>query len=129
MNNYFSLITSDMRKLWNGLEGMQKFAIVILVISTAIAVSYFVAKSTEPNWAVLYNELTENDAVAVVENLKKAGYPYKISEDKSSILVPAMMKEDLRIMIAENDIIHDSNPGFELLDKMQLGATDFQNNL
>ena len=31
--------------------------------------------------------------------------------------------------MAENDIIQDSNPGFELLDNMNFGATDFHNKL
>lgn len=129
LNNYLSLIGKDIRKLWNGLNLPQKFAIVVLILAAAGAISYFIAKSTEPNWGVLYSDLAETDAVAVVENLKKAGYPYKISEDKKSILVPIELKEDLRLLIAEKDVIHDSTPGFELLDKIQLGATDFQNKL
>jgi len=129
LNNYFDLLAKDIKKLWNGLEFPQKLAIVALTAITAIALTYFISKSTEPNWAVLYSDLNETDAIAVVENLKKAGYMYKISDDKKSILVPSNQKEELRIMIAENDVIQDSNPGFELLDKMQLGATDFQNKL
>lgn len=129
MNNYFSLLKKDISKLWSGLEFTQKFTILILAISTFAAIAYFVAKSTEPNWGVLYSDLSEPDAVAVIENLKKSGYQYKLSDDKKTILVPTDQKEDLRLMIAENDVIHDSNPGFELLDKVQLGATDFQNKL
>ncbi|OGI23040.1 MAG: flagellar M-ring protein FliF [Candidatus Melainabacteria bacterium RIFOXYA12_FULL_32_12] len=129
MNNYFSLLAKDLKKLWGGLEFPQKFTIVLLTVVTFAAIAYFIAKSTEPNWGVLYSDLSETDAVAVIENLKKAGYQYKLSDDKKTILVPVDLKEDLRLMIAENDVIHDSNPGFELLDKVQLGATDFQNKL
>jgi len=129
LNNYIGLLLKDMKRLWGALDFPQKLAIVLLIIITAVAVSYFVTKSVEPNWGVLYSDLSEPDAVAVVENLKKAGYPYKVSDDKKTILVPSDLKEDLRVMIAENDVIHDSNPGFELLDKIQLGATDFQNKL
>ena len=35
----------------------------------------------------------------------------------------------MRLYVAENDLIQNSNPGFELLDNMQLGSTDFKNNL
>ena len=129
MNNYLDLLLNDFKRLWGGLELSQKLVIMLLGIITVVAVSFFVAKSTEPNWAVLYSDLTETDSVAVVENLKKSGYQYKISDDKKSILVPSDQKEDLRLMVAQNDVIHDSNPGFELLDKVQLGATDFQNKL
>ena len=129
MNNYISLLSKDIKRLWGGLDFPQRLAIILLVIITIVAVSYFVTKSVEPNWGVLYSDLAETDAVAVVENLKKAGYPFKLSDDKKTVLVPADLKEDLRLMIAQKDVIHDSNPGFELLDKIQLGATDFQNKL
>ncbi|MEI7475381.1 MAG: flagellar basal-body MS-ring/collar protein FliF [bacterium] len=129
MNNHFGLLLKDLKKLWDGLGLPQKLAIFALIIISFAAISYFIAKSTEPNWGVLYSDLSETDAVAVIENLKKSGYTYKISDDKKSILVPQEQKEDLRLMIAENDVIKDSTPGFELLDKLQLGATDFQNKL
>lgn len=129
MNNYLSLIFTDIKKLWDGLELFQKASICILIIAAVGAIVFFVTKSTEPNWSVLYSDLQENDVVNVTESLKKNGYKYKLSDDKKTILVPVDQKEDLRIFVAENDIIKDSSPGFELLDKVQLGATDFQNKL
>ena len=129
MNSYVGMIAKDFKKLWGGLDFPQKFAIVILVAVAVATIAYFIAKSTEPNWAVLYSDLNEPDAISIVENFKKAGYQYKLSDDKKTIFVPVGLKEDLRVMVAEKDMIHDSNPGFELLDKLQLGATDFQNKL
>ena len=35
----------------------------------------------------------------------------------------------MRIFVAENDLIKTSDGGFELLDDMQLGSTDFKNKL
>lgn len=128
-NNYFKLLAGDMKKLWNGLDFAQKFGMLALTIVTVVAATYFLVKSMEPNWAVLYTDLSEPDAVAVVENLKSNGYAYKIAEDKKTIMVPANMKDELRVYVAENDLIKNSTPGFELLDEMQLGSTDFKNKL
>ena len=61
--------------------------------------------------------------------MKKSGYAYKLSQDKKSVLVPQELQDELRIYVAENDLIQDSSPGFELLDDMQLGSTDFKNKL
>lgn len=129
LNNYWGLMLSDIKKIWQALGVPQKIAIIALLLVSGVIISYFVTKSTEPNWGVLYSDLSGTDSAAVIENLKKAGYAYKLSDDGKSILVPSDQKDDLRLMIAENDVIKDSNPGFELLDKMQLGATDFQNKL
>lgn len=128
-NNYFKLLTDDMKKLWNGLDIAQKFGMLALTIITVVVATYFLAKSMEPNWAVLYTDLSEPDAVAVTENLKKNGYAYKIADDKKTILVPASQKDELRVYVAENDLIKNSTPGFELLDDLQLGSTDFKNKL
>ena len=129
MNNYFKLLFYDLQKIWRGLEFSQKSTAVVLLLVTVFAISYFTGKATEPNWALLYSDLNDTDAVAVVEHLKQAGYTYKLSDDKRSVFVPDNLKEELRIEVAENDIIQDSNPGFELLDKVNFGATDFHNQL
>lgn len=128
-NNYFKLLTDDFKKLWNGLDIAQKFGILALTIVTVVVATYFLVKSTEPNWAVLYSDLSEPDAVSVTENLKKKGYPYKIADDRKTIMVPADKKDELRVFVAENDLIKNSTPGFELLDNLQLGSTDFKNKL
>lgn len=127
--NYFKLFIDDLIKLWNGLELGQKFGIVILSGITLVVTSFFIMKALEPNWSVLYADLSEQDSIAITESLKKSGYAYKISNDKKSVLVPADKIDELRIFVAENDLIQDSAPGFELLDEMQLGSTDFKNKL
>ena len=129
MNNYIELIWGDIKKLWGGLELPQKLLFCIVLVAVIGALSFFIAKSTEPNWSVLYSDLQDQDVVAITESLKKNGYQYKLSDDKKAILVPLAQKEELRLFVAENDMITDSSPGFELLDKMQLGATDFQNKM
>lgn len=128
-NNYFKLLTDDFKKLWGGLDLAQKFGMLALTIVTIVVATYFLVKSMEPNWAVLYTDLSEPDAVSVVENLKKKGYAYKIADDKKTILVPANQKDELRVFVAENDLIKNSSPGFELLDNLELGSTDFKNKL
>lgn len=127
--NYFKLIAGDIKKLWGGLDLAQRFGILALTIVTLVVSTYFLVKSLEPNWAVLYTDLSEPDAVAVTENLKKNGYAYKIADDQKTILVPANQKDELRVYVAENDLIKNSTPGFELLDDLQLGSTDFKNKL
>lgn len=129
MENYFKLLYYDLQKIWRSLNFPQKVTTIVLLGITIFAISYFAGKATEPNWSLLYGDLNESDAIAVVEHLKQAGYAYKLSDDKRSVFVPANLKEDLRIQVAQSDIIQDSNPGFQLLDKMNFGATDFHNQM
>lgn len=118
-----------MTRLWSGLDVTKRFALIALVAITLVATTYFLMKSAEPNWTVLYSDLSEPDAIAITESLKKSGYEYKLSDDKKAVLVPVEKQDELRVFVAENDLIKDSNPGFELLDNLQLGSTEFKNQL
>lgn len=128
-NNYFALLANDVKKLWNGLDDGQKLGMLALIVITIIAATFFLSKAMEPDWVVLYSDLNEVNAINIVENMKKNGYQYKMSEDKKSILVPSSTRDDMRIFVAENDLIKTEDSGFELLDDMQLGSTDFKNKL
>ena len=128
-NNYLALLANDVKKLWNGLDEGQKLGMLALIVLTIIAATFFLSKAMEPDWVVLYSDLNEVNALTIVENMKKNGYQYKLSEDKKSILVPSKLRDDMRIFVAENDLIKNGDAGFELLDDMQLGSTDFKNKL
>ena len=128
-NNYLALLANDIKKLWNGLDDGQKLGMLALIIVTIIAATFFLSKAMEPDWVVLYSDLNEVNAINVVENMKKNGYQYKMSEDKKTILVPSNVRDEMRIFVAENNLIKNDDTGFELLDDMQLGSTDFKNKL
>ena len=128
-NNYFALLANDMKKLWSGLDGAQKLGMLVLIVVTIIAATFFLSKAMEPDWVVLYSDLNEVDAINIVEGMKKNGYRYKVSEDHKSVLVPSSVRDEMRVFVAENDLIKNEANGFELLDDMQLGSTDFKNKL
>ena len=128
-NNYFALLANDVKKLWNGLDGNQKLGMLALNVVTIAVAAFFLSKAMEPDWVVLYSDLNEVNAISIVENMKKNGYRYKVSEDHKTILVPSNVRDEMRVFVAENDLIKNGDTGFELLDDMQLGSTDFKNKL
>ncbi|MBQ8635047.1 flagellar M-ring protein FliF [bacterium] len=129
MNEHVKLLIEDIKKLWLKLDVNQKFSIAALLVAMFVVGVFFIFKATEPNWTVLYSDLSKQDVKAITESLKKSGYGYKLSDDKTTILVKNQDKEDLRLFVAENDLIKDTSGGFELLDDLQLGSTDFKNKL
>lgn len=129
MNEHIKLIVEDIKKLWERLNINQKFSIAALLLAMVVVGVFFIFKATEPNWTLLYSDLSKNDIKSITESLKKSGYAYKVSDDKTSILVRNQDKEDLRLFVAENDLIKDTTGGFELLDDLQLGSTEFKNKL
>lgn len=129
MNEHIKLLIEDIKKLWLKLDINQKFAIAALLLAMIVIGVFFIFKATEPNWSILYSDLTKDDVAAISESLKKSGYAFKISDDKSAIMVREQDKEDLRMFVAQNDLIRDTSSGFELLDDLALGSTDFKNKL
>ncbi len=129
MNEHLKLIVEDIKNLWQKLNINQKFSIAALIVAMVVIGVFFIFKATEPNWTALYTDLSAESVNAISQSLKKSGYAYKISEDKTAILVRNQDKEDLRLFVAQNDLIQDSSGGFELLDDLQLGSTDFKNKL
>ena len=129
MNEHLKLIIDDIKALWQKLDVNQKFSVSALLLAVFVVGVFFIFKATEPNWTVLYSDLSKEDVAAISESLKKSGHAFKISEDKTAILVKNQEKEDLRLFVAQNDLIKDSAGGFELLDDLQLGSTDFKNKL
>ena len=129
MNEQLKAMAADIKKIWDKFDLNQKFIIAALLVVAMVVCIYFIFKATEPNWSVLYSDLSRDDVAAISESLKKSGYAFKLSDDKSAILVREQDKENLRIYVAENDLIKDSTRGFELLDDLQLGSTDFKNKL
>ncbi len=129
MNEHIKLLIEDIKNLWNKLDVNQKFSIAALIVAMVVVGIFFIFKATEPNWTVLYSDLSKQDVAAISESLKKSGYAYKLTEDKTGILVKNQDKETLRMFVAENDLIKDTSGGFELLDELQMGSTDFKNKL
>ena len=118
-NNYLAMFANDIKKLWNGLDDGQKLGMLALIVVTIIAATFFLSKAMEPDWVILYSDLNEVNALTIVESMKKNGYQYKVSEDKKTILVTSNVRDEMRIFVAENDLIKNGDTGFELLDDMQ----------
>ncbi len=102
----------------------------VLVVSTAIAVALVlayvaVAANNEP-YSALYTGLERDDAGAVVAKLKELKVPYRLSADGTTVEVPTSKVQETRLDLAAAGLPHGGGVGFESLDKMRLGATDFE---
>ena len=82
------------------------------------------SKSGDEGYQVLFESLTPQDAAQVVAQLEKDKIPYKIPRD-NVIEVPKEMVYKERITIASMGIPKEGHVGFELFDKQEFGATNF----
>ncbi len=82
----------------------------------------------KPEYVPLFTNMESKDAGEVVNKLKEMKTPYEIGDKGASILVPAKDVYRLRMELAAQDL-PKGKKGFELFEKSQFGATEFQNRV
>jgi flagellar M-ring protein FliF len=101
------------------------------ILMGVVAVSMLVGFATMFVWAnkteykLAYSGLSEEDAAAIVENLKTSNIPYKLDVGGTTILVPQDQVYDVRLSMAKEGIPKGSGVGFEIFDKTDFGTTEF----
>ena len=126
----FKALFSQLVVLFNKLTQAQKIIIgaaVASIIGFLLFLVIFTSdpkKGSEEGYQVLFEQLTPQDAAQVVAQLEKDKIPYKIPRD-NVIEVPKEVVYKERITIASMGIPKEGHVGFELFDKQEFGATNF----
>ena len=99
-------------------------ALALLAIGLAL---FFMGK--QPDWRVLYANLSDKDGGAVVAQLSQMNIPYKHAEGGQAIMVPADKVHDTRLRLASQGLPKGTINGFELMENNRFGMTQFQERL
>ncbi|RME57649.1 MAG: flagellar M-ring protein FliF, partial [Candidatus Dadabacteria bacterium] len=88
----------------------------------------FVSKwASQPEYGVLFSNLSESDAAAVVSRLKELKIKYRIQGDGDTIAVsPPDTVYDLRLTLASEGLPKGGSVGLEIFDTSELGTTTLQ---
>jgi len=124
-NNMIQIWREQILGLWSKLNRTQRIVAGILGVTGIILVGFFVFWVRTPDYAVVYSGLEEQDAAAIVDNLKKNNVPYQLDANASVIMVPASRVADVRLSLAKEGLPKGGNTGFELFDTANLAMTDF----
>jgi flagellar M-ring protein FliF len=105
----------------------------ILVATTlgfaALSVGYLAYHQSHETYAVLFSQLDQEDAAAIVAKLKEQKTPYLIEAGGSTIEVPESKVGEARLDLASAGMPRGGGVGFESFDKMRLGATEFEQHV
>ncbi|MEJ5173276.1 MAG: flagellar basal-body MS-ring/collar protein FliF, partial [Hydrogenothermaceae bacterium] len=81
------------------------------------------------DYAVLYTNLSPDDAGNVLTVLGQESIPYKIDGNGSIILVPKDKVHETRLKLAAKGLPSGKVVGFEIFEEPKLGTTQFQENV
>ena len=92
--------------------------LLLLGVAAAVAVGVTVVLWWRgPNWNLLYGNLSDSDASAVVQSLQTAGIEYKLDATSGAIMVPAERVHDARLQLAAQGLPEGKGAGFDMISK------------
>ena len=107
----------------------QKIVIGLSVVTTFILILLLVTIFNEPNYGVLFADLSQQDASKVVEHLSAQKIPYQIENNGTLIKVPKDRLYETRLELAGKGLPSSGTLGYELFDKSTMGMSDFMQKL
>lgn len=108
--------------------GRKLLAVAGLAALVAIVVATL-AWSRQPDYRVLFSNLSDKDGGSVIAALSQMNVPYRFASGGAAILVPEDRVHDARLKLASQGLPRGGTVGFELLESQRFGVTQFQERL
>ncbi|MBC17248.1 MAG: flagellar M-ring protein FliF [Desulfovibrio sp.] len=110
---------------WSDRTMSQRILIAGLAVSVILAFALMIYWMNKPDYKTLMTNLYPEDANRVVSMLQAAKEDYRLTDNGSTIQVPADRVYELRLQVAGEGNLHGQGIGFEIFDEVQIGQTDF----
>lgn len=103
----------------------QGFLLLGIAASVAVGIST-VMWSRSPDYSLLYANLADRDAGAIVTALITAEIPHKLEQSSGAVMVPKDRVHEARLLLASDGLPQGSGMGFELIGQEKgLGVSQF----
>jgi flagellar M-ring protein FliF len=102
-----------------------RMPLIIAVTILAVVVAGLVLWSRQPDYRVLFSNLSDRDGGAIVAALQTSNIPYKIADAGGAVLVPADQVNETRLRLASQGLPKNGSVGFELMDNQKFGISQF----
>ncbi len=121
-----ALVKTETVQGFQGLPAMRQIGLMIgLAASVALGVAV-VLWSQQPNYTLLYANLSSKDAGQVVDALQKSGIQFKVDEATGAVMVERTRLQSARMELAKDGLPEGNAMGFEILQKEQgFGTSQF----
>ena len=99
---------------------------VALVIGALFSISLWVQT---PDYQLLYTNLSDQDAAAVVDQLNTQNIPHQLTNQGRNISVPSNKVHEIRLSLASQGLPAGTEVGLELFENTPMGMTEFTQKL
>lgn len=101
---------------------------MILAIAVAALIAVLVGGvlwAKQPDFRVLFSNLSEKDGGAIITALEQQNIPHKFAESSGAILVPAERVHEVRLRLASQGLPRGGSIGFEIMENPKFGLSQF----
>ena len=116
---------SAFKEMLGSQPGAAKSSLVVGLIVIVLVTLGAVYWALSGSYAVLFKDLEDRDAAAVVSELEESKVPFKLKDGGRTILVPEDSVHRIRLQTMSSDARLTGGVGFELFDSSDFGMTEF----
>jgi len=110
---------------WNRLPVSRKVGLAALVVAAVVGLVLVATWSSIPEYQPAFTDLKAEDGAAVVQYLRDNAISYRLTDGGTTVEVPANQVYEVRLALAGQGLPAHGAVGFELFDTVNIGMTDF----
>lgn len=103
----------------------RKIALAAVTVITLGLFAFIIVQARTADYQLLYGNLPDSDASAVVDWLKAHNVPYQLTNNGHNVLTPVRDVHETRLSLASAGLPQGGGVGFEIFDKQSFALTDF----
>ena len=115
----------QVKGVFGRLSPRQRLTVGLAFFGVLGAVLGLVLWAGRPEFSLLYGDLNPESAARIVDALREAGVPYKLSRGGTAVLVPRDKVYELRVELAGKGMLSGGTVGYELFDRRNFGTSEF----
>ena len=121
-----------LQNLWNKFLSLAPVTMAValggvaLVIGALVSIALWVQT---PDYQLLYTNLSDQDAAAVVDQLNTQNIPHQLTNQGRNVSVPSNRVHEIRLNLASQGLPAGTEVGLELFEDTPMGMTEFTQKL
>lgn len=112
-------------EFWAALNQRGRVTLFVVAALVMGLIALFVWRSNVRDYRALYSSLSSQEAGLIVARLDTLEVPYRLESNGTTILVPQIELDRVRLQLATKGLPQSGRLGFELFDEANFGATEF----
>uniref|UniRef100_Q47I02 Flagellar M-ring protein n=1 Tax=Dechloromonas aromatica (strain RCB) TaxID=159087 RepID=Q47I02_DECAR len=113
-----------LREAFNRLGSQQKIVFMVAIAALIAIIVGAILWSRQPDWKVLFSNLTEKDGGSIAAILEQQNIPHRYS-NSGALLVPSDRVHEVRLKLASQGLPRGGMVGFELMENQKFGVSQF----